>query len=278
MTELAATRRAYAETIADIAGVRNGALVDAFAAVPREAFLGLGPWKAMVGSEEEYRDTPDDDPVHVYENACIAIDPARVLNNGEPGLHMGLLDILAPVAGEHVVQIGVGTGYYTAILAELVGARGRVTAVEYDEALARRSSDNLAAYPQVTVVRADGARFDSGPADAIYVCAGVTGPSATWLDNLSSTGRLIVPLSTDAWEGQFLEVRRLDTVFAARFIVPCGVIPCMGARDSRSEALLAEALAGGGLDAVRSLRRDAHRREASCWLHTGDYCLSRNPL
>ena len=276
MSDPAVTRRAYAEKIADIAGVRNAVLVDAFAAVPREAFLGPGPWKTLVPGEDEYRDTPDDDPVRVYENLCVAIDAAHKLNNGEPGLHMGLLDALAPAAGEHVVQIGAGTGYYTAILAELVGARGRVTAIEYDDALARRAGQNLAAYPQVTVDCADGTRFDSGPADAIYVCAGVTGPSATWLDNLAPAGRLIVPLTTATWEGRILEVRRLDTAFAACSIVACGFIPCTGARDSDSEALLAEALAGGGLEDVRSLRRDRHRREAGCWLHAGDYCLSRN--
>ena len=152
-------------------------------------------------------------------------------------------------------------------------AAGRI----HDDALARRAGDNLAAYPQVTVVCADGTRFDSGPADAIYVCAGVTGPSATWLDNLAPAGRLIVPLTTATWEGWIREVRRVDTAFAARSIVACGFIPCTGARDAESEELLAEALERGGLDEVRSLRRDRHRREPGCWLHAGDYCLSRNP-
>ena len=41
-----------------------------------------------------------------------------------------------PKPGDHVVHIGIGTGYYTAILAELVGPTGRVTAIEYDASLA----------------------------------------------------------------------------------------------------------------------------------------------
>lgn len=267
-------RRAYAERIAAISGVRSPALVEAFAAVPREAFLGPGPWKILDPGKDTYHDTPDADPVHVYENACVAIDPARELNNGEPGLHMGLLFLLAPTAGEHVVQVGAGTGYYTAILAELVGARGRVTAIEYDEALARRATDNLAAYPQVAVVYADGTGFDTGSANAIYVCAGVTGPSATWLDNLAVEGRLILPLTTAANEGQILEVRHLDTEFSARFVGSCGFIPCVSARDSDSEALLAEAFERGGSEQVLALRRESHSREPSCWLHGKDYCLS----
>jgi len=42
-------------------------------------------------------------------------------------------------AGEHVVHIGAGVGYYTAILAKLVGAEGRVTAIEFDAELAARA-------------------------------------------------------------------------------------------------------------------------------------------
>lgn len=272
----AAMRRAFAKEIATIAGVRHSSLVGAFAAVPREAFLGPGPWKIMTEGQDSYRETPDDDVVHVYENACIAIDPARGLNNGEPGLHMGLFDVLDPQAGEHIVQIGVGTGYYTAILAELVGSRGRVTAIEYDADLARRAADNLAAYPHVAVICADGSQFDSGPANGIYVCAGVTAPNLLWLDNLTSSGRLIVPMTTDSWEGQILRVQRKRGAFSARFIRPCGFIPCMGARDSRSEILLSEALERSGHESVRSLRRDTHDPDTSCWLHDDDYYLSRN--
>ena len=276
-TSTASLRRTYAEELTAVGAVRNSTLVDAFATVPREAFLGPGPWRILTVGEEGYRVTPDDDVARVYVNACIAIDAARGLNNGEPGLHMGLLDSLSPAAGEHVVQIGAGTGYYTAILAELVGARGRVTAIEYDADLARRASHNLAAYPCVTVVCADGTLYDSGPADGIYVCAGVTAPALTWLDNLTVTGRLIVPLTTDTWSGRFLRVVRETPAYSARFIRSCGIFPCLGARDSRSQALLAEAYRLGGFEAVRSLRLDPHPAEDSCWLHDETYCLSRTP-
>ena len=50
----------------------------------------------------------------------------------------------APASGEHVVHIGTGTGYYTAILAHLVGPSGWVTGIEYDCELAARAKANLA--------------------------------------------------------------------------------------------------------------------------------------
>jgi protein-L-isoaspartate(D-aspartate) O-methyltransferase len=76
--------------------------------------------------------TPSADPVYLYIKGVIGILPERNLNNGEPSLHAALIASAAPQPGEHVVHIGAGVGYYTAIMAELVGASGRVTAIELD--------------------------------------------------------------------------------------------------------------------------------------------------
>ena len=128
---------------------------------------------------------------------------------------------------------------------------------------------------ELAVVSADGALYDTGPADGIYVCAGVTAPVLTWLDNLTAAGRLIVPMTTDTWRGRILRVVREASAYSARFIRSCGFIPCLGDRDSRSQALLAEAYRRDGFEAVRSLRLDPHLAEESCWLHDEKYCLSQ---
>jgi 16S rRNA A1518/A1519 N6-dimethyltransferase RsmA/KsgA/DIM1 with predicted DNA glycosylase/AP lyase activity len=60
-----------------------------------------------------------------------------------------------------VLQVGGGTGYYTAILVEIVGPSGRVTALEIDEGLAARARQNLAGFPSVEVVHADGTTYAS---------------------------------------------------------------------------------------------------------------------
>ena len=49
------------------------------------------------------------------------------------------MDTLNIKQGERVLQVGAGTGYYTAILAELVGARGRIHAVEFEKQLAKKN-------------------------------------------------------------------------------------------------------------------------------------------
>ena len=129
--ELAIVRRAYARQMLAILGVDNPPIEAAYAAVPREAFLGPAPWTAS-SPFTGYRPLSGRDPVVLYQDLLIALDPARGVNNGSPSLHAKLLEALGPKPGEHIVHAGAGAGYYSAILAELVGPTDRVTAVEFD--------------------------------------------------------------------------------------------------------------------------------------------------
>lgn len=274
---LVTVRRRFAAKIAKRQKVGDPRLIEAFATVPRERYLGPGPWHVL-RNLPDYVVTATDDPASVYVNAPIALDPERNINNGEPALHIGLIDQLAPRPGEHVVQVGVGGGYYTAILAHLVQPGGRVTAIEYDVEMARRASENLAGAPLVQVIQADGTSCGFDPADGIYVNAGATRPADLWLDRLKQGGRLVMMLTTDKWWGQILRATRLDQGYAAALLGPCGFIPCINARDAASEAALVAALEGGGMEEVKSLRRDAHDADQSCWMHCDGFCLSRNEL
>jgi protein-L-isoaspartate(D-aspartate) O-methyltransferase len=274
---LAATRRRFAEKIAKRWKVADPRLIEAFAIVPREHYLGPGPWH-ILSKRREYEMTASDDPALVYVNAPIALDPARNINNGEPALHIALLAQLAPKQGHHVVQVGVGGGYYTAIIARLVQPGGRVTAIEYDADLARRASENLADEQAVQVVHGDGTSYGFDPADGIYVNAGATRPSDSWLDRLRPGGLLIMMLTTGKWWGQILKIGRLDGGYSAALLGPCGFIPCINARDQASEAALAAALKGGDTDTVRLLRRDRHAADETCWMHCDGFCLSRRSL
>jgi len=271
---LAEIRRRFAEKIAKRCRVDDPFLIDAFAAVPREQFLGPGPWH-VVKNVPHYVATASDDPAAVYVNAPIALDLDRNINNGEPGLHIGLMARLAPQPGDHIVQIGVGGGYYTAILARLVQ---RVTAIEYDPDLARRAAENLASAPNVQVIQADGTNFPFDPADGIYVNAGATRPSDLWLDRLKQGGRLIMMLTTDDSWGQILKVTRSGESYSAALLGSCGFIPCINAREPTSEAALAAALDGGDMKSVKSLRRAAHAADETCWMHCDGFCLSRCEL
>jgi protein-L-isoaspartate(D-aspartate) O-methyltransferase len=86
------------------------------------------------------------------------------------------------------MHVGAGVGYYTAILAEIVGPTGRITAIEIDPDLAGGARHNLGkGWPRVTVVAGDGFAFrPDRPADAIIVNLGVTHVSTAWLDALAA--------------------------------------------------------------------------------------------
>jgi protein-L-isoaspartate(D-aspartate) O-methyltransferase len=163
MSDLSSVRLAYAKAIAEAANLQSPALVEALATVPRERFLRPGPW--LVTSARDARQPPqrttDADPVHVYQDASIAIDPERQLFNGAPSFLSSLIDRLSLTSGGRVLHIGAGLGYYSAVMAHSVGPSGRVVAVEVDGALAAEARANLASMPWVEV-RSD-ATASEGP-------------------------------------------------------------------------------------------------------------------
>jgi len=128
-TELSIIRAAYAKQILAAARVNNARLSAAFSTIRREDFLGPGPWPILRWSGN-YVPTPDTDAVYLYTNDLVGVLPERHINNGQPSLHAHRIHQASPTAGEHVVHVGTGTGYYTAILAHLVGPSGRVTGIE----------------------------------------------------------------------------------------------------------------------------------------------------
>lgn len=274
MTDIEAQRQRYAEEIAYTAHVTSPAVIQAFARVPRERYLGPGPWRIFQPYARRYWSTPDADSGHVYHDVLVAIDEARLLNNGQPSFLAFLIEALDLRDGDHAVHVGCGTGYYTAIMAALVSPTGRVTALEVDRALAVRSRGCLADLPNVQVVDANGGEYDPGPADAVLVNAGATHPRSIWLDSLRPNGRLILPLTGPRGAGGVVRVVNVETGYAARFISSISIFPCIGARDAETERLLSDAFVGGGADAVRSLRRDAHEPGPTCWVHSADLCLS----
>ncbi len=231
-----------------------------------------------------YRPTPDADPVHLYRDVLVAIDRTRFLNNGQPSAHALWMDALDPRPGDHVVHIGCGTGYYSAILAAAVGATGRVTAVEISPDLAARAQRNLAHLANVHVVQGDGCVHDPGVADAIYVNAGATHPLPLWLDRLRLGGRLIVPLvrwpsspeeGHAAGHGVVVKISHHEAQDAAEILSPVAIFPCLGAVDVTADRNLAAALERGvAADVVRILRRDQHEAGPACWLHGDGFCLS----
>ena len=233
-----------------------------------------------------YVETPDADPRHLYHNLLVSLDPSRDLNNGEPAGLARWIDALELRSGDRVYHLGCGVGYYTAIIAEVVGAGGDVLASEFDSDLAARAKTNLAEYPQVTVESDDGVAIEPGERDAILINAGVSHPHPKWLDNLRDGGRLVLPLtinigmgtSPNLGSGVMAKFTRIGDTFSAQVVTPIAIFSCIGMRDAEKEQALKEAMKAGKLFKMRSLRRDQHELTDVCIVHGSDMCLSSAEL
>ena len=279
---LAAVRRRFADDIGAKASL-PAPLVEAFAAVPRERFLGAGPWTVWGEGRSAPEPTLDADPARVYVNASIAIDADRQLFNGLPSFLGMSIAALNLQPGHRVLHVGTGLGYYTAVMGELVRPGGSVLGLEVDESLAARA--RLAVLPDSPVdIRHGNGRgpFDH-VFDAIYVSAGVTHPLTAWLDALQPNGRIVVPLTapmpmTTANLGKGLLVLLTGTgdgEFDARVLSYVAIYSALDLRDEALQAqLTASMLRGPGASLTRLTRRP-HDRSDSCFLHADAWCLRR---
>jgi protein-L-isoaspartate(D-aspartate) O-methyltransferase len=283
-------RRFYAHEIRFAAGIKASALVEAFAHVPREKFLGQGPWdlgspearamSAIGATQMAY--TTVHDPRDVYHNVVIPLDKAGDINNGQPSALARWIDALDLQTGARVYHLGCGVGYYTAIMAEVVGTKGTVVGSEVNSQLAARAKENLSSYPNVAVHTGDGAVFDPGPCDAMLINAGATHPLSLWLDRLNDGGRLVVPLTMaikpTTGVGVMAKIVRRNGKFSAQAETSVAIYSCTSARDADREALIRAALTNGRLMKMKSIRRDLHEPCDTCLVHGDDVCVSSAEL
>ncbi|ARQ69855.1 methyltransferase, FxLD system [Streptomyces marincola] len=204
--------------------VRSGAIVHpaveaAFRAVPRHRFAPHVPAAEVYGAPEAIFTKRTDD--------------GRVVSSvSAPWLHARMLEAARLAPGMRVLEIGSG-GCNAALLAELVGPAGVVTSLDIDPDItgrARRLLDD-AGYQRVQVRTGDGALpvpdAPAGGWDRIIVTAGSADLPETWLDQLSGSGRLVVPLRfrglsrtfAFAWRGDQL---RSDSTIVSGFLAMRG--------------------------------------------------------
>ena len=169
----------------------------------------------------------------------------------------------------------------------MVGPSGRVTAVEFDAALAERAESFFSGRTNVRVVCDDGARWPETPADGVYVNFAV--PADRWVDGLSPGGRLVFPLGVPGPQrpnsggrhsdrGAALRIERRGDAYAARAISTAYFVSAEGGFEADAEEFerLRAAFDAGGLDTVRSLIWRRPALPDRCWFVGKDWALSRD--
>ena len=272
-------RRFYSEELRIVAGLESPELVSAFARVPRERYLGAPPWKFSSGNSlnrSSYRTTSR--VGDVYHDVFVALKSEKFLNNGQPSMIARLIAALKLTPGKRVFHCGCGTGYYTAIMAEVVGPTGSVIAAEIDSTLAEIAATNLIDYDHVKVLNRDGADVDPVPCDAILINAGVTHPHPAWLDGLSEGGVLVLPLSVGRNLGvndaMVLAITRRHDRFAAELLSIITIYSSPSMRDPMLQSMLNASFESHAMLRLKSVRNDDHDRTDTCIVHAPGFCLS----
>jgi protein-L-isoaspartate(D-aspartate) O-methyltransferase len=196
-------------------------IIGAFERVPRHLFLPDVPLDAAYA----------DDAIVTHDEGGVPTS-----SSSQPSLMARMLEQLQLQAGDRVLEIGAGTGYNAALMAELGAA---VTTVELQPAVADSArahllaagvecADAAAAVPgSVSVVAGDGAAPPGGPYDRIIITAGCWALPAAVVDALADGGVLVAPLRVNGVE-LALGLRREGGVLRGSDAIPCGFMPMRG--------------------------------------------------
>ena len=277
----------FALNITLLSGIADKRMFQAFAKVKREDFLGPPPWYRPASLDGE-AETSSSDLAFIYEDSVIALDRTQGVNNGAPGLHAHCLAALGIKPGQDILHIGAGTGYYSAILAELTGDGGRVFAVEIDPGRAASAKENLALWPQVEVKAGSGTSGTLPEADIIYVNAGAASPCQPWLDALRPGGKLLFPLQFGSGFSALLLVKkpadepgwktrlfRKAEAWEARFLLQANFIHCEDLPATKDRSL--ELRAGFEDDSWTKVRHLYFNTEPDkkCWFNGDGWWLGK---
>jgi protein-L-isoaspartate(D-aspartate) O-methyltransferase len=186
-------------------GIDDERVLEAMSRVPRELFV------------------PENLRAQAYDDVALPIGAGQTIS--QPYMVARICAELDLRGDEKVLDVGTGSGYQAAVLAEL--AR-EVQTIERLEPLAQQARENLAAagYSRVEVHVGDGTRGlpELAPFGGIAVAAAAPEPPDALLDQLAPRARLVIPIGSS--HHQFLRIYTQTPEGPAEFaVVPCRFVP-----------------------------------------------------
>lgn len=189
----------------------------AFLAVPRHLFL------------------PGVDLEKVYSNNAIVTKwegQYPISSSSEPGVYGIMLEQLELKEGLKILEIGAGTGFNAALMAQMTGETGNVVTVDIDKDIADSAQNNLnsAGYPNVKVICKDGATGyqPDAPYDRIILTAGAWDINREWFEQLKPGGILVVPIVISIKDQMTIAFKRVEDHLESSSISGCKFMELRG--------------------------------------------------
>ena len=183
---------------------------------------------AAIARVPRHRFVPDDQTPFAYDNRPLPIGHGQTIS--QPYIVALMTDLIDPQPGQTVLEIGTGSGYQAAVLAELVD---QVYTIEIIEPLARRAAEQIKTlgYANVRTRAGDGyyGWEEAAPFDAIVVTAAASHIPPPLIRQLKPGGRLVIPVGAHFLAQYLLLVEKhADGAVTTRQILPVSFVPLTG--------------------------------------------------
>jgi protein-L-isoaspartate(D-aspartate) O-methyltransferase len=216
-TDYERERRELVARLQEWGYLKSPAVKAAFLNVPRERFV------------------PEDVRRSAYEDVPLPIGRGQTIS--APSMIAIMLEEADLKPGESVLEIGAGSGYNAALLAELVRP-DRVVSVERIPELADLARANLAACGyRVEVVVGDGTKGypPRAPHDCVIATAGAPRIPKPWMEQTKVGGRIVAPIGRSRLNQVLVTARRVsDSKWDIREGIACAFVPMIGAEGWRA--------------------------------------------
>lgn len=199
--------------------IKTEVVKQTFLRVPREAFI------------------PEFLQHYAYVDTPLDIGQGQTIS--APHMVAIMCEALDIKKGQKILEIGAGSGYHAAVVAQLVGENGQVYTVERLDTLAKQAKENLkkTGITNVTVEVGDGScgLLQYQPYDRIYVTCAAPAIPQPLIDQLRDPGKLLIPLGNMYCELTLLEKKKGETV--THHLGGCVFVPLVGTYGHHRQSL-----------------------------------------